>query len=196
MTNMRRWRYNKNRVVICETAETHKKMNEFIKTEIDKKTWPYKVIGGEAEAERVVHREKQFLIVPDVEEFTHMLVLFTERRLQSIRNLRGRDLPLLRQVAVMVREKLGSDKMVYFHYPPSVWQLHLHVTSASDGLRTTNDMQKVHFLDDVIRNIELKTDYYAHATLTYVLPFYHDLCSNVCKEIFYNTDSVITRTSK
>jgi hypothetical protein len=56
-----------------------------------------------------------------------------------------------------------------------VWQLHLHVASPCDVLRTTNDMQKVQFLDDVVSNLQIDSDYYRKATMTYVLPVGHDL---------------------
>lgn len=88
-------------------------------------------------------------------------------------------LPLLRRVRETVRSLLHpsqhAETMLYFHCPPSVWQLHLHVAFPCDVLRTTNDMQKVQFLDDVISNLEIDPLYYQKATLTYVLPATHEL---------------------
>jgi hypothetical protein len=73
-----------------------------------------------------------------------------------------------------------EQPMIYFHYPPSVWQLHLHVTIPSDGLYTTNSMQKVFFLQDVVSNLKIDFDFYSKATMTYVLPAGHDLVTCQC----------------
>jgi hypothetical protein len=40
-------------------------------------------------------------------------------------------------------------------------------------------MQKVCFLEDVISNLEIDPDYYAKATLSYVMPTTHEL-SQLC----------------
>eukprot|EP00961_Rhodomonas_salina_P072100 967978-Rhodomonas_salina.1 len=58
--------------------------------------------------------------------------------------------------------------MCYFHYLPSVFQLHLHVC-APYGQYTTPDILKVHPIDNVISNLEIDADFYAKATLTTVV---------------------------
>ncbi len=113
----------------------------------------------------------------------HWLSIFKDLSLRSIRDLRGHGGPdgtghlsTLRQLRGMLHEKFPlQDTMMYFHYPPSVWQLHLHIAHPCDQLRTTNEMQKVHFLDDVILNLQIDPEYYAKATITYVLSSNHDL---------------------
>jgi len=113
----------------------------------------------------------------------HWLSIFKDLSLRSIRDLRGHGGPdgtghlsALRQLRGMLHELFPlQDTMMYFHYPPSVWQLHLHIAHPCDQLRTTNEMQKVHFLDDVILNLQIDPEYYAKATITYVLSSNHDL---------------------
>lgn len=114
----------------------------------------------------------------------HWLTIFKDLSLRSIRDLRGYGggtdgmghLPMLRRLRSILQTMFPlQDTMIYFHYPPSVWQLHIHIAHPCDQLRTTNEMQKVHFLDDVMRNLQIDPDYYAQATITYILSSNHDL---------------------
>jgi diadenosine tetraphosphate (Ap4A) HIT family hydrolase len=174
---MRKWR-QKNRVVVEETMDKYIRLKSFIDTEIGKKQWPYKVISGESESERVLVNEDEFMILPDSEHNDpgHLLVLFKDVKLTCLRELRGEHVALLQKVQERVKALSNSDcKMMYFHYPPSVWQLHLHVVNTSDGLRTTNDMQKVHFLSDVMQHLVIDSDFYRKNTMTFVLPPFHDI---------------------
>ena len=174
----RKW---KQRVVVHETAETAARAEPFIQQEIARKQWIYGVINGEKESEKVQYECEDFMILPDADaqnsgRILNWLVIFKDLGLRRLRDLRGCHVPLLQRV----REKLAEfvclrETMLYFHNPPSVWQLHLHVASPCDVLRTTNDMQKVQFLDDIIANLQIDSDYYLKATMTYVLPVGHDL---------------------
>ena len=180
---IKKWR-TKPRVVVHETSDKNDRLDSFISNEIAKKRWPYDVIDGRSESEFVIRKTKDYLMLPDVEtcESVHWLILFTDTSLRSLRSLRGEHVGLLREIGAMIA-KINKRLMVYFHYPPSVWQLHLHVVGPTSGLRTTSDMQRVHFLQDVIKNLEIDPNYYAKATLTYVLPEHHDLVTSVYREI-------------
>jgi hypothetical protein len=54
--------------------------------------------------------------------------------------------------------------MAYVHYPPSVYQLHVHF-SFPYGQYCHRDTYRVHSLSSVINNLEMDPDYYAKATL-------------------------------
>ena len=172
------------RRVVHETAERfHSEVVErFVQQEIAKKQWIYKVIDGEQEADAVLLDTDDFMLLPDRDAVNeggvvNWLVIFKDTGLLSTRYLRGEHLPLLRTVKAAVLERLDKDchPMLYFHHPPSVWQLHLHVAAPCDILRTTNDMQKVVFLEDVMSNLEIDSEYYRKATVTYTLPVGHEL---------------------
>jgi len=53
---------------------------------------------------------------------------------------------------------------VFFHYKPTYFHLHVHVTHIS-FVKNEKDYR----LDDVIDNIKLKSDYYQNKTLIYAL---------------------------
>ena len=173
------------RNVIHETATSYNSllMQDFIQSEILKKQWIYKIIAGEKEQEHVVYQCDDFVILPDSENaddpsVLNWMVIFTDTSLLSMRSIRGDHIGMLKSIKSKISELMPPEfesPMLYFHYPPSVWQLHLHVAAPCDMLRTTNSMQKVCFLEDVISNISIDSEYYAKATMTYILPSNHEL---------------------
>lgn len=158
-------------------------VQEFIQSEIIKKQWIYKIISGEKEQDQILFKCGDYIILPDTEALNepgilNWMVIFTDPSLTSMRSLRGEHVPMLETVKTKIAELLPSGfdaPMVYFHYPPSVWQLHLHVAAPCDILRTTNSMQKVSFLEDVISHLRVDPDFYAKATITFILPSTHEL---------------------
>jgi m7GpppX diphosphatase len=158
-------------------------MQDFINGEIAKKRWIYKIIDGEQEQESIIVRTDDFVILPDTDSpqdtaVLNWIVIFSNPSLISMRCLRGEHVPMLQTVKDRISELVPrpfTSPMIYFHYPPSVWQLHLHVAAPCDILRTTNSMQKVCFLEDVICNLRIDSDYYAKATMTYIMPSNHEL---------------------
>ncbi len=173
------------RVVIHETAASYADapMQEFIQAEIMKKTWIYKIISGEKEAEHVLFRDENIVVLPDSEGgdepgVLNLMAIFTDTRLKSIRDLRGEHVPMLESVKDIIASLLPpefSSPMIYFHLPPSVFQLHLHICAPADVLRTTSSMQRVWFLEDIISNLKIDPDFYLKATLTFILPASHEL---------------------
>ncbi len=185
----------RSRNVIHETATAYSGilMQEFIRCEIAKKQWIYKIISGEKETEQVIDRTDDFIVLPDSESMDdptilNWMVVFTDIGLTSMRSLRGEHVDILRAIRAKVVSLLPPEfdsPMLYFHYPPSVWQLHLHVAAPCDMLRTTNSMQKVCFLEDVISNISIDPDYYAKATTTFILPSNHELTQIHSRDVMY-----------
>ena len=184
---MKRVQRVKTKTLIHEFANVSEgtSMCEFIQSEITKKPWIYKIISGEKEHDQIIYECDDFIVLPDTEApneqgVLNWMVIFTDNTLTSLRSLRGSHVPLLTDVYGKLMTLLPAEydsPMIYFHYPPSVWQLHLHVAAPCDLLRTTNSMQKVYFVEDVISNLMIDSDYYKKATLTYILPSTHELCA-------------------
>jgi hypothetical protein len=60
---------------------------------------------------------------------------------------------------------IRSDQiMAYVHYPPSVYQLHVHF-SFPYGQYCHRDTYRVHSLQSIINNLQIDPEYYAKATL-------------------------------
>lgn len=105
----------------------------------------------------------------------HLLAICRLSELHSIRDLNGeRHLSLLKKIRKQVLEyiakeyKLSENKInIYFHYYPTIWQLHLHFSHVDKSDRKKNELHigSTHYLEDVIENLEQHPDYYQKRTL-------------------------------
>lgn len=182
---MKRIPRSKTRCIIHETPVFFNSdgFKTFIQNEIIKKQWIYRILSGEKEQEHILFRNDDYVILPDTDaqneaNILNWMIIFSDPALHSMRALRGAHVDLLVAAQEKVQALLPSEygtPMLYFHYPPSVWQLHLHVAAPCDTLRTTNSMQKVCFLQDVVANLKIDPNYYTKATISFVLPSTHEL---------------------
>jgi len=141
--------------------------------------------------EKVYYECHDYILAKDIHpgQDTRYLVIFRDTRLKTIRDLRGGDVPLLRniyqRVARFVRERHRAwpGFGVFFHYHPSVYQLHAHICmsdfpseragSDSQGLRrlhrdmgvSDNSTNRRHYMAHVIRNLGSDSDWYRNALI-------------------------------
>ena len=108
----------------------------------------------------------------------HLLAIYKKSDLRSIRDLRGNHIPLLDYIAektlTIIKEKykLRQKKiLVYFHYYPSIWQLHLHFTNIDkeDNAPLELAIGRAHSLMEVMENLEKNKDYYKKATIIVIV---------------------------
>ncbi|AYV78520.1 MAG: hypothetical protein Edafosvirus16_19 [Edafosvirus sp.] len=92
----------------------------------------------------------------------HYIIIFKNPKYMSIRDLSQSDIELLNTALTIGKIHIGKlcdvskIKMeTYFHYHPSVWQLHIHFVSS-----TIEEKHKKFMVDDVINNLNKDTDYY------------------------------------
>lgn len=147
--------------------------------------WVQNIFDGTKEADRVMfldnNLENGFVVVPDlkmdlsnpVPESMYLQCIARDPRLRSIRDLNASHIPLLRRIQDTVihlaKEKLAcksSQLRLYFHYYPTFWWLHVHVVHTSffvpgHGL----NVGKAILFEDVLQNLQFKSDYYAEALL-------------------------------
>jgi hypothetical protein len=119
--------------------------------------------------EKVFHDTPDWLLARDLHRGpdNRYLVVFRDTALFCIRDLRARHVAMLRGLLSFLRQWLRAQEPLlhskyhmYFHYRPSVFQLHLHVSmrKAPDSLRA----QDVHH---VIRNLEHTDTWYRDALI-------------------------------
>lgn len=96
------------------------------------------------------------------------LVVFKDSRLQTLRDLTGRDVPMLLAMNERVRAFLRTQHplvharyRVFFHYLPSVFQLHAHVSTK----RLAFNMNRRQPLPCVVRNLLHDSEYYRKALI-------------------------------
>jgi m7GpppX diphosphatase len=129
-----------------ETGEDYaNKEEETLKRELAHIQWVNNIIEGKSEAERVVFKCPDYLIVPDFKytdlketKKLHLMALFSHPKLHSIRDLTGEHAPLLESVRATIEQVLEeqfgvsySSVRVYFHYPPTFYRLHIHIMHLS-----------------------------------------------------------------
>ena len=170
------------RRLIQETPEMHRRLKGFVQREAERpcKQWIHEVIAEKREKDRVKLRTPEFVLLPDVrmckkwdEKKFHWLALVTDTEIRTLRDLRGHHLGLLRAIQETALAKIKEETALdpeqivsYIHYPPSVYQLHVHFKHPIG----THDTLRMHSLATVINNLELDPDYYLKSTLQ--LPVY------------------------
>lgn len=106
----------------------------------------------------------------------HWLAVATDTTLRTLRDLRGRHIPMLislyTQACQKIHEEMGiplDQIMAYVHYPPSVYQLHVHFKHPISP-HVSHDSFRIHSLASIINNLKIDSDYYAKSILQ--LPVY------------------------
>lgn len=159
-------------LVICSPQEYYaRKFLLFIQNECNARhnRWVYAIVNKKFDSsmERVFIDRSQWCLCLDKHhgQDARYLVIFKDTALQTLRDLRGSHTPLLQEIAetvnAWIRARHTSKYVLYFHYMPSIFQLHLHVNS---NLQCVN-YQRAHFLSTVLKNIEKDSQYYTHALI-------------------------------
>ena len=152
------------------------RMQEFImkRCSDNDKQWIYFMIEGRPlkNDEEIFETHASWLLCKDVHQGNdfRMLVIFKDPELKTVRDLRHEHLPLLFEVKRGVREYLLQNMpesvdnfKIYFHYTPSVYQLHAHVSIPGQYYNNW----RTHNLNHVISNIKKNTFHYRDAILIF-----------------------------
>ena len=96
------------------------------------------------------------------------LVVFKDENLKTIRDLQQKHVPMLTRMKETVKNFLQEKHPVifdryrfFFHYMPSVFQLHAHVSTKSMSFNINRRQP----LDTVVRNLMQDTEYYQKAII-------------------------------
>ena len=172
--------------LVLETPELYQAVTlPHIQSEQFSLQWIYNVLDHKKEVERIIFEdpdpETGFILAPDFkwsgESVADMycLAIIHKRGIKSLRDLNRSHLPLLNNIKQSclkaVKDKYGlksSEVRMYFHYQPSYYHLHVHVTSVH-FTPPASGCDKSHLLDSVISNIEIDPCYYQKATLSFVV---------------------------
>jgi len=136
--------------------------------------WIFNLIQNPQETTEKVFLNKDEWMLVKGSSFTSMderyLVIFKDMELRTIRDLRQKHVPMLQDVEKQVNKYLlenctSRDFRMYFHYLPSVFQLHMHVCNNS-----TNESIRRQYLNCVVANIEQKDTWYRDALILFAPP--------------------------
>ena len=172
--------------LVLETPELYRSITlPHINAEQFSLQWVYNVLEHKKEVERIIYEdpdpETGFILAPDFKwngescSDLYCLAIVHQRGLKSLRDLRGRHLPLLVNIKEKcvgaVSERYGlepSQVRCYLHYQPSYYHLHVHVTNIAFSPPGFG-CEKSHLLDSVIDNIQRDSNYYQAAALSFVV---------------------------
>lgn len=194
--------------VICPATETHlKKYSEqqlhmvsetpqmytevvvpFIKTMVgDRIQWVRNILFHGAEADKVVHANDEFVLLPDMKwdgintENLYCVAIVKRQDVFSLRDLTKAHRPWLQmlnsEIKQLVSTKYGlaQDQLrLFVHYQPSYYHFHIHCVNVSHkGLNDGINAGKAWLLDDVIDQLNYVD--FKDRTLTYVIGDNHKL---------------------
>ncbi|KAK3074103.1 hypothetical protein LTR53_003750 [Teratosphaeriaceae sp. CCFEE 6253] len=136
--------------------------------------WVFNIIDGKSEQENVLHRSQEadptndYLLLPDLNwdrktiGGLHLLALVVRRDIWSVRDLRKRHGPWLRQLrstlATSVSELypgVEADMLkFYVHYQPTYYHFHIHIVHVNLDATGTQAVGKALGLDHIISQLE------------------------------------------
>ncbi len=176
---------NKKYIVVDETYEDYLDSLIIRDSNINyylKEKWIYNVIDDIKTENIVLYRDNLFCIVIDKKwiksDFNlsdlnnaHLLLIPLDKTLRTIRSLNFSHIPLLtymKEVGTNIISKyfeIPSNQLyMYFHYKPSIYHLHIHVTNINTKKHRHSNIN-THGLDTVLYNLSIKFDYYQKTTI-------------------------------
>jgi m7GpppX diphosphatase len=157
--------------IILENYNDYTKLN--VKN-IDKE-WIYNIIDHKAESNDIIFEDKNMILIPDYKwdktlKNLHILAIFKDKSLGSIRDLSSNNIEALVESVEngkkIIMDNYGIDNLiVYFHYRPSVWQLHMHFTNLDTDNKDSFLLPRAHLANTVIQNLKNDSEFYRNAVL-------------------------------
>ncbi|KAK5165209.1 uncharacterized protein LTR77_009307 [Saxophila tyrrhenica] len=137
-------------------------------------TWVFNILEGRSEQENVLFKSQageerdDYLLLPDLNwdrktvGSLHLLALVVRRDIWSVRDLKKKDVPWLRNLrstlastVTKLYEGVEEDMLkFYVHYQPTYYHFHVHVVHVNLDATTTQAVGKALGLDDVISQLE------------------------------------------
>ena len=141
-------------------------------------TWLYNILAGTSEADRVVGRTDEWVAVAQPEwdmhslDTLHVIVVPHTRGITSLRALNASHLPLLAAmregIVHVLSDKCGvsaDELLLYLHYPPSFYHLHVHVAHVSVSASLSSQVNKAVDLYEVEQQLQRDGRWYEQCTI-------------------------------
>jgi hypothetical protein len=161
----------KQKKIILENYDDYKQL-DVMNTD---KEWIYNIIDHKSESSDIIFEDKNMILIPDYKwdktlKNLHILAIFKDKSLSSIRDLSSNNIKLLEESIEIgkniIMDKYGIDNLiVYFHYRPSVWQLHMHFTNLDTDNKDSFLLPRAHLANTVIQNLKNDSEFYRNAVL-------------------------------
>ena len=147
--------------------------------------WMFDVLENKTN-QTIYTRTPNFVVCRDVKWVTNKkediyLLAIPDERIMTIRDLRKRHIPLLESMKnemtrIAVAFRLNKDDLVFFfHYMPSIFQLHLHCCLKNN--HHAGELSRgIYFYDSVVERLKRDEFYWKNATMNYSLSIHNRMC--------------------
>jgi m7GpppX diphosphatase len=169
-------------------------IQSYIETEKKRpsKQWIGNVLQGLQEKDQIKLETNDFILLPDTERINrywyntkknsqgkqisnsimiNWLGIVKDTTLHTLRDLRGEHVNMLESMRDMCLAKIHEETgipvdeiMVYIHYHPSVYHLHVHFAYPYMQFNH-RDIYRIHSINTIIENLKMNPNYYALANL-------------------------------
>lgn len=170
---------NMNNYIFHETVSIYEEISRpYMLSQLFNIKWVLNILENKAEEGKIIYEDSRCVILPDLQwdevniKNMYLLVLPRILNIMSIRDLNGSHVDLLEHIKSCILstvEKIyglhGNKLRMFFHYFPSYFHLHLHVTNADIDKIDGSLVGRAHLLEDVIDNLKLDGDYYKKKVL-------------------------------
>lgn len=169
-------------VICCPSTYSSRSMQNYIKenrTDHGQK-WIFDLIDMKYRStEIILMRTAMWTLCRDAQNTQNKwLVVFHDTSLHSIRDLRASHIQMLLDSQQRCQTELERRNIVnhtnevlfFFHYHPSVYQLHMHVYVQDMSNSESKPHIRRHLLQQVVRNLLQDSDYYVNAMILTALP--------------------------
>ncbi|ELA47123.1 hypothetical protein VCUG_01396 [Vavraia culicis subsp. floridensis] len=157
-------------------SETYDEYLEYLQKDKLSTNWIQKIRDGECE--QPIYHDDRFIIINDYKwdmsdvSQLYLLLIFKDHGLFTIREL---SLALCKEAKIMILQILSTrygleekDVLMYFHYKPSYYVLHVHVVNLERRMEPGMMVGRAILLDDIVENLMIDPLYYKKRKLFYV----------------------------
>ena len=170
-------------VLVVETPHLYRTVHlPYIERQLSQPShlaWLSHILDGSSEAERVLGRTDEWVAVAQPEwdmrslDTLHALVIPQARGLTSLRALNAAHLPLFAAMREGVVRALGdrcgvksaTELLMFVHYPPSFYHLHVHVVHVSAGASLTSSVNRAVDVFDIEQQLQRDGRWYEQCSI-------------------------------
>jgi len=185
-THLRKYKPSSLKMIV-ETPEAYELVvKPYISTmKGDRIKWVKNILYEGAEAERVLFKNEDYIVLPDLKwdgkdiNLLYCCCIVYDETISSIRDLNVKHIDYLKKIEASLISEItrhyeslnSSDLRLYIHYQPSYYHFHIHVVNINNLAQYGSFLAgKAILLHDVIDNLQyLGSEGYAKKTITYQL---------------------------
>ncbi|ELQ76664.1 hypothetical protein THOM_0383 [Trachipleistophora hominis] len=157
-------------------SETYDEYLLYLQQDKLSSNWIQKIKDGEYEIP--IHVDSRFIVINDYKwdmsdvSQLYLLLIFKDQGLFTVRELNLNLIVDAKKTALQVLNTIyglsEQDVLMYFHYRPSYYTLHLHIVNLERKMEYGMMVGRAILLDDVIENLKIDPLYYQKRKLFYV----------------------------